>query len=102
MDRNWPDVEEPIITQVLQSKNGQGKVKDTVELLTLYQESSDGRIRPYDPAVTMLGAVNRGDVTCYLDALLFGMYGILESFESILQQDFQDDRKHLVLFLRIW
>lgn len=102
-EKGYIDLSEEQVSFALQSLNARGDVDKAAELLVLYQESADGIIRPYNPNITMLGAVNRGDVTCYLDALLFGMYGILESFEIILRRQFNDEpRKQLSMLLRLW
>lgn len=51
----------------------------------------------------MLGAENRGSVTCYLDALLFAMFAKLESFECMLKQDLETPAAtRLAALLRLW
>lgn len=59
---------------------------------------------PYNPRVKMVGAENRGNVTCYLDSLLFAMFVKLDAFECILKNNFppSDSRHKLVNLLRIW
>lgn len=74
-----------------------------LELLVIANDSIDGILRGIDPAVTMLGAVNRNMVTCYLDALLFAMFARLDSFEAMLFDNFSDEpRKKLAATLRLW
>jgi hypothetical protein len=102
-EKGYFDVEEDQIKFALQSKNAKGDVSKAVQLVILFQEAADFIIKPYNPDTKMLGAVNVGDVTCYLDALLFGMYGILESFEVILYRHFEDEpRRRLSTLLRVW
>lgn len=52
----------------------------------------------------MLGAENRGGVTCYLDALLFAMFCKLDAYESMLKSNFapEDPKNRLLNLLRIW
>lgn len=51
----------------------------------------------------MLGAENRGNVTCYLDSLLFAMFARLGSFEPILHRTFEDEpRRRLSSLIRLW
>lgn len=60
-------------------------------------------ILPYDPAVVMLGAENRGGVTCYIDALLFAMFCRLEAFECLLEAALPDGpTASLARLLRTW
>ncbi len=69
----------------------------------LFEESEQGIIKPCDPNVKLLGAVNRDGVTCYLDTLLFAMFARLGSFEAILYNNFEDEpRKRLANLLRLW
>jgi hypothetical protein len=74
------------------------------EFIGLEQKSATGIIMPYDPGVHMLGAENRGNVTCYLDSLLFAMFAKLDAFECMLRSDFpvDDARLKLVTLVRIW
>lgn len=51
----------------------------------------------------MLGAENRGNVTCYLDALLFAMFAKLTAFECMLKNDSADEaQRRLAALLRLW
>ena len=51
----------------------------------------------------MLGAENRGAVTCYLDSLLFAMFAKLESFECMLKHEIDDPAAmRLAALLRLW
>jgi hypothetical protein len=72
-------------------------------LLVLANESLEGELKDYDPNVSMLGAINRNMVTCYLDALLFAMFARLDSFEAMLYDNFEDEpRRKLAAVLRLW
>ncbi|KAI0157544.1 cysteine proteinase [Xylariaceae sp. FL1272] len=78
-------------------------VDKAIEIILLQQTSLAGNIVRYNPAVHMLGAENRENVTCYLDALLFAMFAKIESFECMLKQDNLDEpRKKLATLLRLW
>lgn len=69
----------------------------------LLEETYDGIVRPFDPSTRLLGAENRQSVTCFLDALLFGMFARLDSFEAMLYESFEDpQRRKLAGFLRLW
>lgn len=51
----------------------------------------------------MLGAENRGNVTCYLDSLLFAMFAHLNAFESMLKNDLENEpQRKLAALLRLW
>ncbi|KAF2866578.1 ubiquitin C-terminal hydrolase family protein [Massariosphaeria phaeospora] len=72
-------------------------------LLLLAKDSFDGILKDYNPNVTMLGAINRNMVTCYLDALLFAMFARLDSFEGMLFDNLEDEpKKKLAAILRLW
>ncbi|KAI1111079.1 ubiquitin carboxyl-terminal hydrolase-domain-containing protein [Nemania sp. NC0429] len=79
-------------------------VNKAIDILALQQTSLRGEILSYNPAIHMLGAENRGNVTCYLDALLFAMFAKLDAFECMLKADIRDDepRRKLVVLLRLW
>lgn len=58
---------------------------------------------PYNPKTRMVGAENRGNVTCYLDALLFAMFAKLEPFECMLKNDLSDGaQRKLATLIRLW
>lgn len=65
--------------------------------------SLSGKIVRYNPDIQMLGAENRGNVTCYLDALLFAMFAKIGSFECMLKNDSLDEpQRRLATLLRLW
>ena len=73
------------------------------DVLVLANESIEGELKNYDTNVQMVGAINRNNVTCYLDALLFAMFARLDAFEAMLFDNFDDEpRKKLAAVLRIW
>ncbi|KAI0120173.1 cysteine proteinase [Nemania sp. FL0031] len=92
------------ILYALNLKYSSMDVDKAVEILELQQASLLGEILSYNPNVRMLGAENRGNVTCYLDALLFAMFAKLDAFECMLKADIRDDepRKKLAVLLRLW
>lgn len=81
-----------------------GDPQKTVEFIDIEQKAASGVIVPYDPSVEMVGAENRGAVTCYLDALLFAMFSKMTAFECMLKNEFpaDDNRSKLVTLLRMW
>ena len=80
-----------------------GNVEKAIELLNLFGDTISGDIKPIDPEVTMVGAVNREMVTCYIDSLLFAMFARLDSFESILSVEWPDPATNtLVIIIRFW
>ncbi|KAI0459872.1 cysteine proteinase [Xylaria acuta] len=92
------------ILYALNSKYSSNDIDKAIELLELVQASLSGEIFSYNPATRMLGAENRGNVTCYLDALLFAMFAKLDAFECMLKTEIRDDepRKKLAVLLRLW
>ena len=85
------------------SKHADGDVDKAVQLVALFQESVDGVIIPYNPAVEMRGAINNRGVTCWLDSLLFSMFARLPSFEPILYTIYDDPpRRRLSTLIRLW
>jgi hypothetical protein len=102
-DKGYSTVDDEQINYALSSQNANGDVDKALEMLVLFQESVEGLIKPYNAEVHMLGAVNRGNVTCYLDSLLFAMFGRLSSFEPILCTSFDDEpRRRLSTLIRLW
>ncbi|KAK7749792.1 hypothetical protein SLS53_000371 [Cytospora paraplurivora] len=87
----------------LKSNYASDDIEKAMELLVLHRDSIAGTILPYDPNVHMLGAVNRSNVTCYLDALLFAMFAKLEAFECMLKNDPSDEaQRNLGALIRLW
>jgi hypothetical protein len=102
-DQNITGIDESQIEYALETKYADGDPGRAFEMLVLFQESVEGIVRQYDPDVHMLGAENRGAVTCYLDALLFAMFARLGSFEPILYTQFDDEpRRRLSTLIRLW
>lgn len=101
MDAN--DISKEHIRFALRSKHAAGNTDKAVEILLLHQKSMSGSIIPYNPNVRMLGAENRGNVTCYLDALLFAMFAKLEAFECMLKNDQpEESQRNLADLIRLW
>lgn len=102
-DRGYTKIEDEQIHYALSSKHANGDLDKAFEMMVLFQESVEGIIKPYNPAIHMRGAENREFVTCYLDALLFAMFARLGSFEPILYTDFEDEhRRRLSTLIRLW
>ncbi|KAI9149238.1 hypothetical protein HJFPF1_11288 [Paramyrothecium foliicola] len=92
------------IRAILDTKYAEGDPLKTADFIDIEQKAAAGIITSYDPSVHMAGAENRGNVTCYLDALLFAMFCRMDAFECMLKVDFPpDDHKNtLVKLLRMW
>ncbi|KAF5576451.1 hypothetical protein FPCIR_12593 [Fusarium pseudocircinatum] len=92
------------VTDIMGTKFADHDPNKTVEFIDMEQKAAAGIITPYDPSVDMVGAENRGNVTCYLDALLFSMFAKIDAFECMLKNDFpeEDNRNKLVNLLRMW
>lgn len=102
-DANITSLDDSQVESVLQSKYADGDENKAFELLLILKDSMDGVVRPYDPNIHMLGAENRGNVTCWLDSLLFAMFARLGSFEPILYTNFDDEpRRRLATLVRLW
>ncbi|KAK3905331.1 ubiquitin carboxyl-terminal hydrolase-domain-containing protein [Staphylotrichum tortipilum] len=100
---NYHEISKDIIRLALRSSFANGEVIKAIELLQLQQQAFSGIIQPYDPNVDMLGAENRGNVTCYLDSLLFAMFAHLQAFESMLKNDLENEsQRKLAALLRLW
>ncbi|KAK6071659.1 ubiquitin carboxyl-terminal hydrolase [Seiridium cupressi] len=99
-----PNVREDHVLFALHSQFAAGDVDKAVELMKLQKKTFSGVIVPYDPNVHMLGAENRGMVTCYLDALLFAMFAKLEAFECMLTTEELpgEPQRRLAGLLRLW
>lgn len=102
-DMDIHDVSEEYLYFALRSKYAAGNTERAIEILLLHQRSISGIILPYNPNVNMLGAENRGNVTCYLDALLFAMFAKLEAFECMLKHDLTNEpQRNLAALIRLW
>jgi hypothetical protein len=100
---NYNGISDELIRYALNSKFAVGNVDKAVELLQLQQKAFGGIVQPYNPNVQMLGAENRGNVTCYLDALLFAMFAKLSAFECMLKNDSTDEsQRKLAALIRLW
>jgi hypothetical protein len=102
-DLDINNVAEEHVRHALETKYASGDVDKAIELMVLQKKSANGKILPYNPNVAMLGAENRGNVTCYLDALLFAMFAKLEAFECMLKADLPNEpQRRLAALLRLW
>ncbi|KAL0943945.1 ubiquitin c-terminal hydrolase family protein [Colletotrichum truncatum] len=102
-ESNITDVSAEHIRDSLNSKFAEGDVQKTVEFIQMQCKAMAGKITHYNPQVEMVGAENRGNVTCYLDSLLFAMFAKLDAFECMLKNDFSDEpKRRLVTLLRLW
>ncbi|KAE9985171.1 hypothetical protein BLS_009649 [Venturia inaequalis] len=95
------------VEDVLRLSSINGDPDKAFELFLSVQDSVTGILHDYNPEVKLVGAVNRENVTCYLDSLLFSMFAQTDSFEGILTADDEKydkhpDKKELVILLRLW
>ncbi|RCI08095.1 hypothetical protein L249_6279 [Ophiocordyceps polyrhachis-furcata BCC 54312] len=92
------------IRDIMATKFVDGDPARAAIFIDMEQRAQAGIIVSHDPSVRLLGAENRGGVTCYLDALLFAMFSKLDAFECMLSNDFPPDTPtyRLVNLLRIW
>ncbi|KAF4637169.1 hypothetical protein G7Y89_g921 [Cudoniella acicularis] len=101
--KGYSNIEDEQINYALSSRYADGDVDKAYEMVLLFQESVEGVIKTYNPSMHMLGAENRENVTCYLDALLFAMFARLDSFEPMLAMTFDDEpRRRLSTLIRLW
>lgn len=97
------NIVESNVQYALRAQASQGDPEAAFKLLMLLEDTYEGLVKPYDPDVRLIGAVNREAVTCYLDALLFAMFARLDSFEAMLYDIFEDaKRKRLAGLIRLW
>lgn len=99
----FTDVTKEHLGYVLRSKYADGDIDKAVELIRLQRDAFAGVVLPYNPNTLMMGAENRFNVTCYLDALLFAMFAKLSAFECMLQTDLPDGPpRKLAALIRLW
>ena len=93
-----------VLYALRQQPSPAGDPESAFRMLILLQDTYEGIVRPYDPTVNMIGAVNREGVTCFLDGLLFAMFARLDSFEAMLYpaDNFPPARRKLAGLLRLW
>jgi hypothetical protein len=92
------------IKAILDTHYAEGDPLKTADFIDIEQKAAAGIVASYDPSVHLVGAENRGNVTCYLDALLFAMFCRMDAFECMLKADFPptDHKATLVNLLRMW
>lgn len=91
------------LAHILNDPYARGDPAKASEVIELLDKSETGIVEPVKPSLKLLGAVNREGVSCYLDSLLFTMFAMLDSYEAMLHQRFDDEpRKRLALMLRLW
>ncbi|KAF3925954.1 hypothetical protein ABW20_dc0106534 [Dactylellina cionopaga] len=91
------------ILRILRGGYANGSANSALELYRLWEDASAGIIKEWSADATLKGAENNGKVTCYLDSTLFALYAHLDSFEAMLYNVFDDDkRKKLSSLLRLF
>ncbi|KAI9784969.1 MAG: hypothetical protein M1839_001165 [Geoglossum umbratile] len=91
------------IEQALHGKFANGDVEKATMFLLAYEDAVDGVIREINLSRMLVGAENRGGVTCYIDALLFAMFARLDTFDAMLYNHVDDEpRRTLSILLRVW
>lgn len=103
-EESLADVTRDQVRFALESNYASGDAAAAKELLRFQCQALEGVIQSYDPDVAMLGAENRGAVTCYLDSLLFAMFAKMEAFECmLLRREYPDEaQQRLAVLLRLW
>lgn len=102
-DAGYTNIVDEQLQYGLFSRHADGDVDKAMEVVILFKESVEGVIKPYNPYVNMEGAVNKGNITCWLDSLLFAMFARLGSFEPILYTMYDDEpRRRLSTLIRLW
>ncbi|KAL8643841.1 MAG: hypothetical protein Q9226_008088 [Calogaya cf. arnoldii] len=91
------------ISHTLYQPSVNGDPEKAFSLMQMYKDSEEGIVKPYDPDIKLLGAVNREGTTCYLDSLLFAMFTRPGCFEAMLYTKFDDAKKQqLATLLLLW
>ncbi|KAL8889578.1 MAG: hypothetical protein Q9215_003138 [Flavoplaca cf. flavocitrina] len=91
------------VSHTLHEPSIDGDPEKAFSLMEMYRDSEEGIVKPYDPNIKLLGAVNREGTTCYLDSLLFAMFTRPGCFEAMLYTKFDDGKKQrLATLLRLW
>ncbi|KAK6541572.1 hypothetical protein TWF694_007375 [Orbilia ellipsospora] len=91
------------ILRILRGGYANGSANSALDLYRMWEDASAGIIKEWSADVTLKGAENNGKVTCYLDSVLFSLYAHLDSFEAMLYNVFDDDkRKKLSSLLRLF
>lgn len=101
---NITNISESHIRDLISTNVADDDPKLAAEFIDIEQRSAAGHIARYDPRIHLLGAENRGGVTCYLDALLFAMFCKIDAFECMLKDKFAEDdpKSKLANLLRVW
>lgn len=91
------------LARILKQPYAKGNHQKANEVLQLLEWTERGEIIPVNPSQKGLGAINRDNVTCWLDSLLFAMFGRLNKFEPMLVRK-QDSlpKQRLAMMLRLW
>lgn len=102
-DEKQTKAQEAMVAYALRSKYASKKSDKAFELMLAMSDSWEGLLTDYNPDTKLLGAENRGGITCYLDSTLFAMFSKLDSFEAMLYNSFSDEpRNRLAMLLRLW
>ncbi|CAD6501704.1 BgTH12-01954 [Blumeria graminis f. sp. triticale] len=96
VDAGYPALKDEEVNYALASDYADGDPERAYEMLVLFQESAEGLIHPCDPNITLVGAINRNNVTCYIDSVLFAMLGGLQSYDLIFCGEFEKDTQRIL------
>ncbi|TQS35713.1 hypothetical protein Golomagni_03859 [Golovinomyces magnicellulatus] len=91
-----PSPKDDQVNFALGSDYADGDADRAYEILVLFQESVEGFIRPCDPSVKLVGAINRNNVTCYIDSVLFAMLAVFQSYDLIFCGTFENDAQRIL------
>lgn len=97
------EVTDQALARILKEPYAKGDREKADEVLQLLRSTENGSIVPAKPWQKGLGAINRDGVTCWLDSLLFAMFGRLDNFESMLTRKHDDEpKRRLAMMMRLW
>lgn len=91
------------LERILNQPYAKGNRVKAEEVLNLLEISENRKVLPKEPARKGSGAINRGGNTCWLDSLIFAMFGFLDNFETMITRHFPEkSRERLALMLRLY
>ncbi|KAI6251060.1 hypothetical protein HI914_00481 [Erysiphe necator] len=96
LNAGYPSPEDDQVEFALGSDYANKDPGKAYEILALFQESVEGLIRPCDPNVQLEGAINRTNVTCYVDSVLFAMFAGFQSYDQIFFGAFENDSQRIL------
>ncbi|KAH0609849.1 uncharacterized protein H6S33_012395 [Morchella sextelata] len=94
------------VLEVLRGRCASGDPDKALQVLIAIEDSKDGVVYDISSDVRMLGgAENNGGVTCFIDSLLFAMFGNMKAFEAMIYSpanDIDDEAKKMAAHIRLF